>query len=77
MHVCPSGFAKFVAKMQRNRIANVANMQRNRIANVFYCTAILFISTGVIFLCENSPFRNFRILILFYFALAVILLMKI
>ena len=49
MHVCPSGFAKFVAKMQRNRIANVANMQRNRIANVFYCTAILFISTGVIF----------------------------
>ena len=72
MHVCPSGFAKFVAKMQRNRIANVANMQRNRIANVFYCTAILFISTGVIFLCENSPFRNFRILILICFALAVI-----
>ena len=36
MHVRPSGFAKFGAKMQRNRIANA-----------FYCTVILFISTGV------------------------------
>ena len=43
MHVRPSGFAKFVAKMQRNRIANAFN-----------CTVNLVIFTGVKFFCVKT-----------------------